>query len=577
MPIFPLNRTFRSGFHNSKKVNGVHDRIYPAKDMRNPYKGIFSNGVKPNDDGTLSNQLFVEYVSGMQIKVNSGTGIFDAWFDNFSPYVIELDTAGVEDRYDCIIVRNDDTDTVRDTFITVKSLDHVPTIDDLERSDLIKEFLLGYVYVAGQTNSISQNVITDTRINQNLCGVITGVFNQLDGETIYAQWNENFNLWFDTIKDTFVANATLIHTYYNRSVSTAANQTRIPIGIPQYNKDTDILLVMVNGLAMTEKVNYTIYSNAYIDLAIGLPVVGTVVQFQVLKSVDGSEAQSVVTQVNTLINQMNDVNKKLEFDYYCNGENDNVLIGDIVRAYLNGGTDYGSVKLNVIGTLGMSIPAKGEGTSTNPYVWFNFEATSNRKIIVDFTQCGQISPSVISGAYNRIFNSGSFIHVIGANIVVGNTQVNTIVRIIETVGGIVKFDECRFYITSYQNSLIALHGTFTNCRGSVANLINNSYCFMPSSYGVVKIIGGEYYAYTGDSTVQSAVVGQSGADAVSILYGVSAPTSARTGYYQTNSLLQWAGGGVLCCTDLISELPMIVVAGISNIRGIIEKSKQNVW
>ena len=90
-------------------------------------------------------------------------------------------------------------------------------------------------------------------------------------------------------------------------------------------------------------------------------------------------------------------------------------------------------------------------------------------------------------------------------------------------------------------------------------------------------MGGEYYAYTGDANLQSAVVGQSGADAVSILYAVSAPTLARGGYYQTNSILQWVGGGVLSCTDLISELPMIVVSGISNIRGTIAKSKNNVW
>ena len=146
-----------------------------------------------------------------------------------------------------------------------------------------------------------------------------------------------------------------------------------------------------------------------------------------------------------------------------------------------------------------------------------------------------------------------------------------------TLYGPVKFENCRFYITAYQDSLIALRGTFTNCRGSVANTINNSYCFLPASNSVVKLNGGEYYAYTGDSNKQSAIVGQSGADAVSILYAVSAPTLARSGYYQTNSLIQYVGGGMLNCTDLISELPLSVTSGISNIRGTIAKSKQNVW
>ena len=96
---------------------------------------------------------------------------------------------------------------------------------------------------------------------------------------------------------------------------------------------------------------------------------------------------------------------------------------------------------------------------------------------------------------------------------------------------------------------------------------------MPSTSSIVRIYGGEYYAYTGDANKQSAVVGQSGTDAVTVMYGVNAPTVARSGFYQTNSVLQWAGGGILNCTDLISDLPMIVVSGISNIRGTISKSK----
>jgi hypothetical protein len=96
---------------------------------------------------------------------------------------------------------------------------------------------------------------------------------------------------------------------------------------------------------------------------------------------------------------------------------------------------------------------------------------------------------------------------------------------------------------------------------------------LPFTDSLLRIEGGEYYAYTGASSAQSAVVGQSAADSVSILNAVNAPTLARSGFYQTNSVLQWAGGGILSCTDLVSALPLIVVAGISNIRGTIAKSK----
>jgi hypothetical protein len=265
-----------------------------------------------------------------------------------------------------------------------------------------------------------------------------------------------------------------------------------------------------------------------------------------------------------------------EYDYLCNGVNDNVQISNIVKAYLAGGTDYGSVKVNVIGSIGMTAPARGDGSMSNPFGWFDFAQSSNRRVILDFTRCGQISPSVATGKYSFIFYAPNGIQVIGANVLASNTTSDTIIRLVEASDGVVLFENCRIWINGYKNCLLSTRGTFKYCRGSVANVTENSYCFLPSGYGTVKVVGGEYYAYTGDSSKQSAIVGQSSANSVSILYGVSAPTSARSGFYQTNSILQWTGGGVLSCTDLVSALPMVVVSGISNIRGTIALSKTNV-
>jgi hypothetical protein len=139
--------------------------------------------------------------------------------------------------------------------------------------------------------------------------------------------------------------------------------------------------------------------------------------------------------------------------------------------------------------------------------------------------------------------------------------------------GEIRADNCRFFITAYQDATISYIGTFNNCRGSITNSVNNSFCFIPNTNGLLRVIGGEYYAYTADSSKISALIGQSGADAVSICYGVNMPTSARGGYYQTHSIYQYTGGGVLSCTDLVSTLPLSVISGLSNIRGTIAKSK----
>lgn len=578
MPVYPQNPTYISGFHNNKIVNGKNDREYSALDIREPYRSVFSNGVKPNDNGVLGDDLQVQLVGGMQIRVAAGRGIFGgAFFWNKSTYNITLDTASSSTRYDCVIIQNDDTENVRNTTIYVKSLDHIPTISDLKRQgDDINEYCLGYVIVPALSTSILGSNIVDTRLDQNLCGVITGVFNQVDGAELNKRFEDAFFEWFGEIKDAFVANATLIHTYTNNVTTEAVGQTDVEIGIPQYNMNTDSLIVSVNGNIFAKGVQYNVIDNTKVRFTIGFPVINTQILFQVFKSVDGSAAESVVSQVNTLINDMNSVNQKLEFDYYCNGVNDNIQISNIVRTFYSV-NDYKSLKINVIGTIGLSVPFGGDGTTASPYSWFNFvnPFNTNRIATVDFTRASEITPTITNGTYNVIFRT-SKINIIGANVIASNTTNGTNIRISNATTGAIKYENCRFWITTYKDGFIAPNGTFTNCRGSVANVTNNSYCFLPSNDGLVKINGGEYYAYTGDSTKQSSVVGQSSADAVSILYGVNAPTSARSGFYQTNSILQWAGGGILNCTDLISALPMIVVSGISNIRGTIEKNKPNL-
>ena len=261
------------------------------------------------------------------------------------------------------------------------------------------------------------------------------------------------------------------------------------------------------------------------------------------------------------------------YTYKCNGVDDNIRISDIVKNFLNGGTNNMYMKLNVIGKLGCKGVVRGGGNATNPYGVFDFNVESNRRVIIDFSNCSEINPTIESGKYTVIFFTEYNISIVGANVIGSNTASGTIIRIFNSSSGVIYAENCRFWLNGYLNSLISLNGTFINCRGSVANITENAYCFLPSDQALIRVYGGEYYAYTGDSAKQSAILGQSSANSVSVLYGVNAPTLARSGFYQTNSILQWTGGGVLSCTDLISELPMIVVSGISNIRGTIAKNK----
>lgn len=503
MPKYPANPTYVSGFHNNKNTNGVNDRVYSALDMREPYKSIFSDGVKPNANGVLGDDLQVQAVSGMQIRVAAGRGLFGgAFFYNKSIYTIELDTASSTDRYDCVIVRTDDA-TDRNTTIYIKSLTHVPTIDDLERTDDVNEYCLGYVYVPALAISITDANITDTRLNQNLCGVITGVFNQVDGEALNRKFEDAFNNWFEDIKVSFVAGATLIHTYDNHVVTTTTGQTEVEIGIPQYNMNTDTLLVSVNGNVFSKGTQYTIVDNTKVRFTLGFRVVGTEVLFQVFKSVDGSQAETLSSQVNTLINQMNDVNKKLEFDYLCNGINDNIQLSNLVKTFLSK-NDHKLMKLRVIGNFGATTPYSDQtGTDTNnpeEYVrWFDFGASTNRRFILDFSNCSPITLTLENNKNHVIFY-GSHQDIENCVLKAGSIT-NTGTQILGTYGkGDVVHKDCKYSFICANSCALTRNGRFDNCEVTLISKNNNAIAFYtdPASC-VCEVNGGIYWLYTGSN------------------------------------------------------------------------------
>lgn len=532
-----------------------YDRNYNADDLSDFLSIVCDTGVIKATDG-----LKVSAPGGMSVNVNAGKAVLKGKpgiQTTLESFAIAANGT-TSNRYDYIVVRYDNNVSVRDVYLELRTgTSDIPTAANLTRSDKVYELMLGYIKVAPSATSITQDDITDIRGDAELCPWFTAV--------------KGYEDYYDAIVQT-----------HESTVITESLTNTVITDLPSklYNEKYSLIEVYTNGIKEPETAFTASVSGGYIVVTFTTQkAVGTKITAIVSNFIDGEGMTTALAQYTQLLQDVTELKASGEYNYICNGVNDNILIGNIVRAYLQAVTsgDYGSMKLNVIGTIGIAGAAYGQGTTTNPYGWFNLNIGSNRRAIVDFSRCSHIAPPIADGTYNHIFHANNGIEIIGATVVASNTATDTVIRISGTTSGVVRFENCRFYITGYKDSLIALRGTFTNCRGSVANTTNNSYCFLPASNGVVRVIGGEYYAYTGDANIQSAIVGQSGADAVSILYGVSAPTAARSGYYQTHSIYQMSGGGMVNCTDLISALPLSVQSGASNIRGTISKSKTNVW
>lgn len=542
MPTYPTLKTFRGGFYNNEVVNGINTRVYSAEDMRKPYDVVFTDGIKPDADGTVGNNLKVTAIGDMKISVDAGYAkLGGAWFENSRAYIITLDTGEATDKYDCVIIRNDDSEAVKAPDIYIKRLNRVPTVADLERTETVYEVCVAYVRIAALATGFTNANIVDTRDDGSLCNVMSGV------------------------------GAMVVRTYHNTYFSESVGQTDIPIGIPQFNRSRDDLTVLVNGRVFAEGSNYTIKDNATITLAIALPVIGTKIDFEVRKNVNAAGAETVVQEVAELREDMIAAQKNIEHHYYCNGTNDNTRLASIIYAFQNGFTDSGSMRVVIHGTFGAASPHGGAGTTDNPYYWMRAAqgSASSRRVILDFTDCKQISINCDTGTSNIIFY-GMDVYIIGANVVASGGA--TIMMFSSAAATTIYAENCRFWVTCDSGGFIARGGTFKNCRASVTNSGLHSYCFVPLSGSLLRVEGGEYYAYTASPDHFSAIVGAtSGENGAAILLAVNAPTVARSGYFQTHAVYQTTG--YVNTSELISTLPIVEVSGRANHRGTIKLSK----
>ena len=560
-----------------------YDRNYNADDISDWLDVVMSTGVIKSNTG-----LKVTPAGGLSVSVDVGKAVINGKpYRNDAAKVFTIDTAptGGTSRIDFIVLRLDRTASVRNTYLAYKKGTGAAA-PALTRTDLIYELALAKITVAPFATEISAAAVADLRGDAET--VVTTTTGQSRGYCPYMTAAKGYDDYYDAIV-----------LEYTDVVTLSAQSATVTFNIPQYGwTGVDIVTVYTNGIK-ERKGAYNISGNVITFTA--AKAAGTVVEVVVNKFIDGEGLGTVLEQYQDLQATVLKLSNTDKYKYICNGINDNIALSQIAQAFHAGtynaaeitqsAADFlakwggpsglaalaadAFIKIDVFGKFKASAPYAGAGTSTNGYQWLALgtDTDATKRLVFDFSGVEKMHFPCTSGARHIIFY-GRDVHVIGANVSASNTAAGTIIRAFDTSIGRITAERCAFDITAYQDSYISTLGTFTNCRGSVANMINNCYCFQTATAGILRINGGDYFAYTAAASgVQCAVVGQSGADSVSILYGMNAPTVARSGFTQISSVIQFAGGGVLSCTDLVSALPLVVVAGISNIRGTIVKSK----
>lgn len=267
------------GFFNS--VNG--DRKYNADQMSNYFEGLVSDGVYNG----VGNSMVVQASSGMNITVGSGRAIIGSkWIKNDSAYTLTVTGSHPTlNRYTAVVIKLDKVNrNISITTIdgTPASAPTKPTISD---SQTVMYLVLAYVYVAAAATSISQSNITDTRTDSTVCGWVTGLIEQVDTSTLYLQWQQAFETWFDDLTQELNVD-TYIQEYYKRVTLSSGQSTVIPLDMTGYTySSSDVLFIYINGLAAAPDVDYYLdTSGSTAQLHPSVYKAGTEIEIKVLKS-----------------------------------------------------------------------------------------------------------------------------------------------------------------------------------------------------------------------------------------------------------------------------------------------------
>lgn len=516
-----------SYFFNAVLQDGQYDRVYDSEDMTSYLDLLVGDGVFPNP----STNLQVLAGGGMTVNVQAGQG----WINGHKminsavvPLTISAANALMA-RIDRVIFYVDYT--AREMGIAVKTGTAAasPQAPELTRTDTRYEMCLANVTVGAGATSITQGNITDTRGNSTVCGYVQGLIQQVDTTTLWNQFEYDFNDWFDQVKDT-LATATMLQKleYVFTTTSATVSSLTITDYLPSYKYSIDILEIYINGLRLNE--NDFTQSQATVTLATPVTHAGTEIEIVVYKSIDGSDAETIVEQVQ----DMQAVVDTLQTGtYIATGTDDNVKISNIVQNFLNGGNDYQQLKIDVYGTLGISAPVS---TINNNVYWFNFwsSASTTRRVIIDFANCDRIIIDNTGKDNTRFVSTTDNVEIYNAQVVMNNC---TNAQLLENDA---LCTNCAFWLneaTGGAGNLIgATRGKFDNCRMSVTANTGKAYGFSADG-GTLRLTNTEVIAYNASGASNEAVAVQVQANMtanVLMMTNCKCPITARSGYQQSN-------------------------------------------
>lgn len=215
------------GFFNS--ISG--DRLYNADDVNTFLEGLVGDGLYANVDDMFA----VTPGTGMSVNVAAGkASLLHHWFRSDAVETLSIGAShAVLNRYDVIVIRLNKSDRSIALGVITGTPASSPQVPSIRRDDDYYDLALAYISVPAGASSIGQSLITDVRLNSAVCGIVTGIIDQLDTSTFAAQleaWKNAqmtaFNEWFATLTEELNVNAYI--SAYSKTVEFTYPTDAIP-------------------------------------------------------------------------------------------------------------------------------------------------------------------------------------------------------------------------------------------------------------------------------------------------------------------------------------------------------------
>lgn len=407
------------GFFNAELEGSEYDRVYNAEQFAAYFASFIGNGVFGNSMGELV--VLENQQANMSVDVSSGQGWINGWwYRNTEKLNLPIALAdGVLNRKDIVVLRWGNAE--RDIWLQVIQGEPSgePITPEIRRDADYFDLKLCEISIPAGTSKITQALITDTRLDNNVCGLVTGVVDQIDTTELYLQFRsqfedfkdmseEEFNEWFDAIKGQIstdlgvrlqleIGDLTELETEDKTDLVSAINEAASKGGTPGvfYNTDDD---------AEADIANIPEGSMVYTNDGEDEPINARQIRFD-----DGTQAGSnVETQINNI---NNDLPNNLEIsNQILSLKHDNEVISSVSLP------SSSAIKNKKSGTVNFNV-------STSQSVSLGFTPSTSKTLVVHTDEITNGSSGWVTVYYSI---SGSTLTFTTSGYGVGNVQYQVI-------------------------------------------------------------------------------------------------------------------------------------------------------